>query len=118
MMTAEYGHCEESVFAAASFGSSVIYVLDDIDEGSGWGRVALSLMKMYDRDSVISSVHSLLYGTIFHWKGEYDMDCLGISMFKSVSDQVNCTFLVFRSYPVYLGASGPRHSFFVCHGPC
>jgi len=64
-MSINYGHCEDTVIAVAAAASCINSVLGDIDEASAWGRMALSLMKLYDDDILIPFTHAILYGTVF-----------------------------------------------------
>lgn len=65
----KHGHCEHSVFAAASVASSFVNVSGDIDESNAWGRTTLSLMDVYNNDDLIPPVYSALYGIVFVVKG-------------------------------------------------
>ena len=69
-MSLNYGHCEDSVSAAACTAAALIYILEDIDEGTTWGRMAISMLKKYDNVALVPSIHAALYGIVFHWKGE------------------------------------------------
>ena len=66
-MTMEYGHCEDSLTGLLSFSNALIYMLEDINEGYNWGRMALSLMKEYEKSAILNAT---LYGKVLIWKGE------------------------------------------------
>lgn len=69
-MSMEHGPCEDTVFAASAFASSIVHTFGDTDEGTTWGRVTLSLMDMYNRDALIPQIHGALYGMVFVLKGK------------------------------------------------
>jgi len=68
--TMNFGHCEDSVFGLAAFAAALVNILDDIDEGTAWARSTLSLMEMYDKDTLIQSINAPLYGMVLLWKGK------------------------------------------------
>jgi predicted ATPase len=43
-LSMEYGCCEDSFFALASFGALLVTILGDIDEGCSWSRMTLQLL--------------------------------------------------------------------------
>jgi len=71
-MTMAYGRCEQSVFCVATFACALVNHLHDIDEGSPWGKLALSLLNMHDnKDVLIPSIYPPLYSMVFGWKGKH-----------------------------------------------
>lgn len=69
-LSLKHGHCEDTVFGAAGFASSLVNILGDVEEGTVWARSALSLMKLYDEKVLIPSIYGPLYGMVFVWKGK------------------------------------------------
>eukprot|EP00804_Cyclotella_cryptica_P028362 CCRYP_016431-RD/>CCRYP_016431-RD protein AED:0.05 eAED:0.05 QI:491/0.6/0.5/1/0.2/0.16/6/0/1361 len=64
--TIKYGYCEESVFAVASFAATIVRVLGDIDEGSSWARMALSLLTRFRHNvnALLPAVYAAVYGLV------------------------------------------------------
>ena len=67
-LSTSYGQCEDTVFGAACLAASLTGIMDDIDEGSVWGRMALSLMRSHYTDHLIPSIYSVVYGVVLFWK--------------------------------------------------
>jgi len=70
----DFGHCQDSVVGAAAIAAALVNVLHDIDEGSTWGRMTLSLMDMYDKNSLIPQIYGTMYGIVFVWKGKHKVN--------------------------------------------
>lgn len=67
-ITMNDGFCEDSIFGAAAFASSLVTSAGDIDCGHSWGRKAVALMNMSGKQSHIPATNLALYGTVFMWK--------------------------------------------------
>ncbi|KAL7546668.1 hypothetical protein ACHAWF_010003 [Thalassiosira exigua] len=67
-LSLNYGHCEDTCLALATFSSTLGNRLCDIDEGYGLARTALSLLKFYNTDQLIPQVYGLIYGSVLFWK--------------------------------------------------
>ena len=63
-LTLTHGVCRESAFAFAVFGSVVSRSHEDIMQGYGLGKIALSLMKRLDAKGYLSRVYAAVYGLI------------------------------------------------------
>jgi ATP-dependent RNA helicase DDX31/DBP7 len=64
-LSSEFGFCEESVLGAAFFASSLINLLDDIDEGCQWGHLALSLLsRSQDINRTLPKVYLTVYWNV------------------------------------------------------
>lgn len=116
-ITMTYGHCEYSAFGAAAFAAALVNTLDDIDEGSAWGRSTLSLMNLYDKEALMSSIYGLLYGVVFIWKGEHRHFGFWIPFDITHSrDAQFYSFIHKRALPITTGAFGTKHPIIICKG--
>ena len=60
----EYGHCEETLFALASFSSALVNRLNDAEEGYTLTKIALALMKYYDTNKLIPRIYWITHGVV------------------------------------------------------
>lgn len=117
-MTATYGHCEDSVFAAASFAAFLVTILEDISEGHAWGQATLSLMEEYGRNVLTPSVYAAIHGIVFIWRGkEWTIfRALDISL---IVDRSNLSFHTQqRSNAAAARAAGSGNTHLIYHGKC
>ncbi len=108
----KYGHCEDSVYGAAAFASALINCLGDIDDGSAWGRSALSLMKKHGQQMPGPSIYATLFGTVFVWKGEpaSPIFIFHVWGFDFLLCSLVCTLLLQRADPINSRVLGPRNT--------
>eukprot|EP00804_Cyclotella_cryptica_P015426 CCRYP_008072-RE/>CCRYP_008072-RE protein AED:0.22 eAED:0.22 QI:0/0.83/0.85/1/0.83/0.71/7/53/1353 len=69
-MSVEFGYCEDSAFALASFAAVVVSILGDIDEGCSLARMALALVSKsrHTLNHSLPAVLSAVYGHVLVWK--------------------------------------------------
>lgn len=64
-ISVQFGHCEDTVFALATFSAALMNQLLDIDESYALGRTTLSLLNFYNTEHLIPRVYGIIYGSVF-----------------------------------------------------
>lgn len=63
-MSIQHGHCEDTVFALSVFACSTMNFLGDMQEASSLAKSALSMLRLYNSEELISRVYSRIYGAV------------------------------------------------------
>jgi predicted ATPase len=67
-LSSQYGYCSESAFGFLGYGMAQISVLQDIDEGYRWGKIALSLLESFGGKVFLPKMRCLFYSYLGFWK--------------------------------------------------
>lgn len=60
----QYGQCEDTVYAIALFSSTLVYILNYVDEAYALAQIVLSMMRRYNVNRLIPKVYPLIYGSV------------------------------------------------------
>ena len=63
-LSLQYGQCEDTVYALSVFSSSLVHIINDVDEAIALAEVTISMTKKYNMDKLIPRVNGFLYGTV------------------------------------------------------
>ena len=63
-LSLQYGQCEDTLYALSVFSSSLVHIINDVDEAYALAQVTISMIKNYNMNKLIPRVNGMLYGTV------------------------------------------------------